>query len=258
MGIDFHNEKNRNTYSTRKADTSWIKAIKNLVQFDNISKALDIGCGGGIYSKALSDMGVASVTGVDFSEEILKGARGNCKEYPNISFQQGDALHTGLESNNYNLLLERALIHHIDDLKMCFEEAYRLLKDDGIYIVQDRTPEDCLSKGNDSHIRGYFFELFPELIEKETKRRHNSQFVLNTLQEVGFKKLQEVKLWETRKVYKHKEQLLKDLSERTGRSILHELDDEKLNVLINYIDEAISIENNIVEKDRWTIWIAVK
>lgn len=61
-----------------------------------------------------------------------------------------------------------------------------------------------------------------------------------------------------RKVYKHKEQLLKDVSERTGRSILHELDDEKLNLLINYIDKAISIENNIVEKDRWTIWIAVK
>ena len=258
MGIDFHNERNRNTYSTRKADNSWVNAIKDLVLFDNISKALDIGCGGGIYSKALSDMGVISVTGFDFSEEILKGARENCKEYQNISFKQGDALHTAIESNEYNLLLERALIHHIHDLQKCFEEAYRLLKDKGIYIVQDRTPEDCLLKGNDSHIRGYFFELFPKLIEKETNRRYNSQFVLNTLKEVGFRELQEVKLWETRKVYKNKEQLLKDLSERTGRSILHELDDKELNLLINYIDEAISTENNIIERDRWTIWKAVK
>ncbi|MFJ7661073.1 class I SAM-dependent methyltransferase [Lysinibacillus sp. NPDC097162] len=258
MGIDFHNEKNRNTYSTRKADDSWVKVIKDLVQFDNISKALDIGCGGGIYSKAISEMGVASVTGVDFSEEILKGARDNCREFQNISFKQGDALHTSLESNDYNLLLERALIHHINDLQKCFEEAYRLLKDKGIYIVQDRTPEDCLLKGNDSHIRGYFFELFPQLIEKETKRRYNSQFVIKTLSEVGFREIQEVQLWETRKVYKNKEQLLKDLSERTGRSILHELDDKELNLLINYIDKAISTENNIVERDRWTIWKAVK
>lgn len=228
------------------------------MQFDNISYALDIGCGGGIYSKALSEMGAASVTGVDFSEEILKGARENCREYQNISFKQGDALHTGLESNTYNLLLERALIHHVDDLQKCFNEAYRLLKDEGIYIVQDRTPEDCLLEGNDSHIRGYFFELFPDLIEKEIKRRHNSQFVLETLQEVGFRELQEVKFWETRNVYKNKEQLLKDLRERTGRSILHELDDKQLNLLINYIDEAISAENNIVERDRWTIWKAVK
>lgn len=60
----------------------------------------------GIYSKALAEMEVASVTGVDFSEEILKGARENCKEYPNISFKQGNALNTGLESNDYNLILK--------------------------------------------------------------------------------------------------------------------------------------------------------
>lgn len=138
--------------------------VKDLVQFDKSLKALDIGCGGGIYSKVLAEMGLASITGIDFSEEILKGAKENCKEYPNISFKQGDALNTGLESNNYNLLLERALIHHIDDLQKCFDEAYRLLEDRGIFIVQDRTPEDCLLKGNENHIRGYFFERFPQLI----------------------------------------------------------------------------------------------
>lgn len=258
MGIDFHNEKSRNTYTTRKADDSWVDVITDLVPLDNISKALDIGCGGGIYSKALAEMGVASVTGVDFSEEILKGAKENCKEYPNISFKQGNALNTGLKSNDYNLILERALIHHINDLQNCFEEAYRLLENKGIYIVQDRTPEDCLLKGNEHHIRGYFFERFPQLIEKETKRRYDSKFVLKILSDVGFKEIQEVKLWETRKVHKNKEELLNDLGERTGRSILHELDDDELSALISYIDKAITNEENIVEKDRWTIWKAVK
>lgn len=258
MGIDFHNEKSRNTYTTRKADDSWVDVITDLVPLDNISKALDIGCGGGIYSKALAEMGVASVTGVDFSEEILKGAKENCKEYPNISFKQGNARNTGLESNDYNLILERALIHHINDLQNCFEEAYRLLENKGIYIVQDRTPEDCLLKGNEHHIRGYFFERFPQLIEKETKRRYDSKFVLKILSDVGFKEIQEVKLWETRKVHKNKEELLNDLGERTGRSILHELDDDELSALISYIDKAITNEENIVEKDRWTIWKAVK
>lgn len=225
---------------------------------ENIYQALDVGCGGGIYSKALSDIGVGSVTGVDFSEAILKGARDNCREYKNIIFKYGNALKTGLESNNYGLLLERALIHHIEDLKACFKEGYRVLKNEGIYIIQDRTPEDCLLEGNDSHIRGYFTELFPRLIEKETIRRHDSQYVIETLKEIGFREIQEVKLWETRKVYENKEQLLKDLSERTGRSILHELDDNELKLLINHIDESISIDKDIVEKDRWTIWKAVK
>ncbi|MGE8081122.1 class I SAM-dependent methyltransferase [Peribacillus loiseleuriae] len=258
MGIDFHNKKNRITYSTRNADNSWIEAIKKLVPVANISKALDIGCGGGIYSKALSDMGATSVTGVDFSEAMIDGATENCKEYKNISFKYGNALGTGLDKNSFNLLLERALIHHIQDLKACFKEAYRVLKDNGYYIIQDRTPEDCILKGDDSHIRGYFFELFPRLIEKETNRRHNSQLVVETLKEVGFREIKEVKLWETRKVYENKEQLLKDLRKRTGRSILHELDDKELNLLINHIDELISTDYNIVEKDRWTIWKAVK
>ncbi|WP_090765027.1 class I SAM-dependent methyltransferase [Bacillus sp. OK048] len=258
MGMDFHSSKNRITYSTRNADKSWVKAIKELVPIENISKATDIGCGGGIYSKALSDMGIDTVIGVDFSEAILEGAKENCKEYKNISFKHGDALDTCLESNSFDLLLQRALIHHIENLQACFTEANRVLKDDGFYIVQDRTPEDCLLEGNENHIRGFFFELFPRLVEKESNRRHNSQFVIETLKEAGFRDIVEVTLWETRKVYGQKEQLLCDLRERTGRSILHELDDKELNLLIKHIDESITADENIVERDRWTIWKAVK
>ncbi|WP_112180477.1 class I SAM-dependent methyltransferase [Paraliobacillus zengyii] len=258
MGIDFHSKKNRITYTTRNADNSWIEVMKGLLPIEKISNALDIGCGGGIYSKALSDMGVDSVTGVDFSKSILEGARENCKEYKNISFQHGNAFETNLDSESYDLLLERALIHHIEDLRSCFIEAFRLVKDNRYYIIQDRTPGDCLLKGNDSHIRGYLFELFPRLVEKETNRRHRSQLVMETLKEVGFKNIEEIKLWETRRVYDNKEQLLKDLSERTGRSILHELNDKELNLLITHIEKSLSINTNIIEKDRWTIWKAIK
>ena len=258
MGIDFHNKENKHAYTSRSADHSWEEAIKKLVPIDTIIDAVDIGCGGGIYSKALANLGIPSVKGVDFSEVILEGAIENCKDYANISFQQGNAIATGLESSSFDLLLERALIHHLQDLNACFKEAYRLLKPDGYFIVQDRTPEDCLLKGSNSHIRGYFFEFFPKLIEKETGRRHDSQLVIESLKSVGFKAIKEVKLWEIRKVYKNKLQLLQDLSERTGRSILHELNDQELEALINHINLAISIENDIVEKDRWTIWLAIK
>ena len=201
MGMDFHSHSNRSTYTTRNADNSWVEAIKSLVHMEDISKAVDIGCGGGIYSKALSDMGASSVTAVDFSKAMLEGAKEHCKEYKNILFKHGHALETGLESNEFNLLLERALIHHLKDLPACFEEAYRILKHDGIYIIQDRTPKDILVKGSNRHIRGYFFECFPKLIEKETNRRHASSFVTESLKEAGFRKIEEVTLWETRKVY---------------------------------------------------------
>ncbi|GAE37463.1 class I SAM-dependent methyltransferase [Halalkalibacter akibai] len=258
MGIDFHSERNSVTYTTRNADQTWIDALTNLVPINGINNALDIGCGGGIYSKALSDLGVDYVTGVDFSKSILDGAKENCKAYDNISFKHGNAFDSGLDSGTYDLLLERALIHHINDLNPCFTEAFRLLKDGGFYIVQDRTPEDCLLKGDISHVRGYFFEVFPRLIEKETERRHNSHHVIEILRQVGFKNIEEVKLWETRNVYDNKEQLLKNLSERTGRSILHELDDEELKLLLTHINYSLPEKTTIVERDRWTIWKAVK
>ncbi|RFA34219.1 SAM-dependent methyltransferase [Virgibacillus dokdonensis] len=258
MGINFHNQRNRITYTTRRADNSWIRTINKLISIREISKAADIGCGGGIYSKAMADIGVSSVTGVDFSKSILKGARENCKEYNNISFQYGNALETGLDNNSFDFVLERALIHHIKDLQSCFKEAYRVLKDNGFYIIQDRTPEDCLLEGNDNHIRGYFFDCFPKLTKKEINRRHNSQVVISMLKATGFKDIKQVKFWEIRKMHENKKELLKDLSDRTGRSILHELSNKELKYLTKYIDTLITTDKSIVEKDRWTVWRAVK
>ncbi|SES66329.1 Ubiquinone/menaquinone biosynthesis C-methylase UbiE [Oceanobacillus limi] len=258
MGMDFHSKQNRFSYTTRTADNSWIQTIKDLVPIKQISNAIDIGCGGGIYSKALSDMGVASVTGVDFSKEILEGAKENCKDYSNISFLQGNAFDTGVVGGSYDFVLERALIHHIDDLESCFEEAYRILDSDGYLIIQDRTPDDCFVKGSSEHIRGYFFEHFPKLVEIEAQRRHDSKLIMQTLKAIGFTEMEEVTLWETRKVYENKEALLLELRERIGRSILHELTDSELNQLVHHIDNSIAKESLIVEKDRWTMWKAVK
>ncbi|MDV2682852.1 class I SAM-dependent methyltransferase [Alkalihalophilus lindianensis] len=258
MGINFHSKENQLSYTTRTADRSWVETVQKLLPIKTISYAADVGCGGGIYSKALSDMGVERVIGVDFSESNLEGARENCKDYTNVSFRYGQAYETGLEGGCYQLLLERALIHHLEDLNACFKEGYRVLEKDGVYMIQDRTPEDCLLAGSETHIRGYFFECFPKLVERETKRRYTSASVIKALKDVGFKEIEEVTLWETRNVYEKKEQLLKDISERTGRSILHELDDKELASLVDHIDDALTIDLNIVEKDRWTIWKAVK
>lgn len=189
---------------------------------------------------------------------MLDGAKENCRAYPQITFVQGSAFNTGLAGDTFDIVLERALIHHIQDVKACFQEAFRLLQKDGYFIVQDRTPEDCLLPGDAHHIRGYFFESFPSLIQKEVERRHNSQLVTESLQEVGFQEVNELKLWETRQVYANKEQLLADLQGRVGRSLLHELNDTQLSSLLEHIRNAITTEASIIEKDRWTIWIAKK
>ena len=261
MPIDFHADNNRFSYAARHADASWVAAIREIIDVRD-KQVADIACGGGIYAKALIEMGAASVTGVDFSEASLEGARENCQNYSSINFVTGDALNTGLSSNQFDLVLERALIHHLarNDVQVCFAEALRLLKPGGVLIVQDRTPGDCLLPGSTKNIRGYFFSRYPKLIEKEIERRFDSEFVITTLQQVGFRDVERHKLWEIRKIYPNFEALRQELLARKGRSILHELTDEELQGLTVYVQGQLQIQDGqeIIEQDRWTIWSARK
>jgi ubiquinone/menaquinone biosynthesis C-methylase UbiE len=258
MPIDFHSEKNRLSYTTRTADASWMGTMQSLLDVTG-KRAADIGCGGGIYSKALVDMGAVRVTGVDFSEEMVKGASENCKDYSQINFVVGNAFDTGLPASEHDIVLERALIHHIRDLDACFAEAFRVLDSGGKLIVQDRTPEDCLLPGSHNHIRGFFFSSFPQLIETEVARRHSDESVQTAFQNAGFKSVETRSLWETRKIYSNVDELRQDLLQKTGRSILHELHDQELHQLVGVITEQFKEHNSpIIEADRWTIWAAHK
>src|SRR5579884_1774981 len=124
MPIDFHEKRNRQSYALREADRSWREAIQEMVNVSGLN-VLDIGCGGGIYSRALAEMGAAHVTGVDFSEEMLGAAHEQSQTYSQVEFVVGNALETGLPGEEYDLILERALIHHLalSDLEDAFREA---------------------------------------------------------------------------------------------------------------------------------------
>jgi ubiquinone/menaquinone biosynthesis C-methylase UbiE len=259
MPIDFHAEKNRFSYTTREADPTWVATFQELVEVKG-KQVLDIGCGGGIYSKAIADLGAASVTGADFSEEMLKGAQENCREYPQVRFAVGDAYDTGLPSGQFDVILERALIHHLQDLQACFAEAYRLLQPGGTLVVQDRTPEDCLLPGSETHVRGYFFERYPKLSDKETGRRPQSAAVVQAMRAAGFADVAVQQAWETRRTYANEAALAEDLLARTGRSILHELNDAELQDMVQFIQAKLQAREGqaIVEQDRWTIWVAKK
>lgn len=257
MPINFHDKRNRMTYTTRTADVSWLSLIEEHVGI--AGKAIvDIGCGGGIYTKALASSGAAHVTGVDFLNEMLQGAARHCENLSNVTLQQGNAYNSGLPYHTFDIVLERALIHHLHDLHGCFQEAKRILKPNGVFIIQDRTPEDCLMPGDENHIRGYFFEKYPKWIDMERSRRHEADEVQRSLVSNGFVILYTVQLWETRSVHQDLDALNRDLAQRTGRSILHELTDHELGELIMFINSKLKNSTApIIEKDSWTLWIAV-
>jgi 2-polyprenyl-3-methyl-5-hydroxy-6-metoxy-1,4-benzoquinol methylase len=88
VGIDFHADANRRSYSGREADGSWRDAVVQLVEPSG-ADVVDVGCGGGTYTRAWHVLGAATVTGVDFSEPILAAARESHGPLPGVTFRGG-------------------------------------------------------------------------------------------------------------------------------------------------------------------------
>ncbi|MFC7401641.1 class I SAM-dependent methyltransferase [Citricoccus sp. GCM10030269] len=268
MGIDFHHPDNAGAYATRRADDGWRRAIRRIVDPAGL-RVVDVGCGGGIYSTALAEMGAASVTGVDSSAQMIADARQRSTEEADrqrdgdaadVVFRQGEAHATGLPDVSADLVLQRALVHHIDDPTPVFAEAGRILAPGGALLVQDRTIEDVVAPASAMHFRGAFFELYPRLAEIEARRRPTRAALDEQLRSAGLTVVGHHHLSERRRSYSTLEELHADLMSRTGRSILHELDDAELRRLADHIC-AILVDSfrygePIHEVDHWTIWHA--
>lgn len=102
--------------------------------------------------------GAQQVIAMDFSMEMLKGAKEYCNDVDNIIFAQGHAVNTNLDEGEIDVLLERALIHHISDLESCFHEANRILKSNGKFIIQDRTQKIARYEGVQLILGDTFFK----------------------------------------------------------------------------------------------------
>ena len=255
--INFDDPKNRFSYAGREADVSWMNEMSRILLPDGI-RVVDVGCGGGIYSRAWLRLGASHVIGVDSSPVTVDAAKQQCSSFANLDFRVGDASSTGLADESIDVVFERALIHHIPDIASNLREAMRILVPGGKLIIQDRTPEDVRLAGSQEHIRGYIFECYPRLLQIEDSRRRTRDTVLHEMEDGGFRDVSSCSLWETRTTYPSVGELIAELRQRRGRSILHELADHEIEQLISFLVERIKQEGPIVEKDRWTIWYGTK
>lgn len=248
MGIDFQDAANSRTYSGRTADATWRAAARALTDPVGADVA-DVGAGGGTYTRAWHELGAATVAAVDFSAPILNAARDSHGELPGVRFVLGEAAATGLADGSVDIVFERALVHHVPDLLAVVAEARRLLRPDGVYLVQDRPSDDALEPGSPSHPRGWLFDVFPRLRAFESARRPDTEKILSAMAEAGFREPSARSLWETRRDYADREDYLSEIGQRTGRSILHELSDDELAHLVEQLRSRLP-EGPVTERDR--------
>ena len=110
--MDFTTSSAKNIYSDSSAHPVWEKWCVSTLAPEGKDVA-DIGCGGGIYSRAFSSLGANSVVGIDSSPQYIAEAGEASRGYGNVNYVVADATNTGLDNHSIDIAFERALIHHL-------------------------------------------------------------------------------------------------------------------------------------------------
>ena len=108
------------------------------------TRVLEIGSGPGHVADLLAKAG-ASVTGVDFSSDMVEVAQ---KNHPEISFQQADAEQLPFEAGSFDAVVANFVVHHLARPEVVFAEVNRVLKPGGRFaFVVWGAPEEQSSIG---------------------------------------------------------------------------------------------------------------
>lgn len=119
---------NRNCKERERIERSWHLLCENIDL--NNTKAADIGCGAGLFSRRLRDAG-ADVDAVDIAENALKQLEK--KDTSHIRPICDAMPHTSLLDNTYDLVVCTELIAELpnNDHRLFFSELNRIIKADG-------------------------------------------------------------------------------------------------------------------------------
>lgn len=97
--------------------------------------ALDIGCGGGLISEPLAQMG-AQVTGIDASEKNIKTALAHQgDELPHLTYRCATAEELAAEGAQYDLVLSLEVVEHVADVEAFLSAMAALLRPGGMMVL---------------------------------------------------------------------------------------------------------------------------
>lgn len=159
-------EKHKNVFLQSFLD----KRHKHMARLlDNLTlggmEAVDVGCGGGIFLETLLKKG-ARVTGVDYSDVMLKACRKNlkCVNDANLMLVNCDASSLELPDGKFDLLLSIGLLDYVDNVEEVLNEFKRVMKPNaGMIATIPRSTSLFFSIRNEfgRYIKKVFLKLPP-------------------------------------------------------------------------------------------------
>jgi ubiquinone/menaquinone biosynthesis C-methylase UbiE len=130
--------------------------------------ALDVGTGPGIFPIAIAEnLPAVKFLAIDLSPAMIQTARANAREKgleDRVHFQLGSAYSLPLRDKSVDLVLCVHTMHHLEDPLAFFNEAARVLKDEGKCVMVD------LRRDSPKPL-ALFFDLLWRLMIREKKAR---------------------------------------------------------------------------------------
>ena len=120
------------------ADLKAIQEIAQRLHGAALPQVLDLGCGAGHVSFALSPY-AAAITAYDLSQQMLAvvDAAAQDKGFSNIGTRQGMAERLPFDDGAFDLVVTRFSAHHWQDVPAALKEVRRVLRTGGIAVVCD-------------------------------------------------------------------------------------------------------------------------
>lgn len=110
--------------------------ILSYIPDDFSGTLLDVPVGTAVFThQKWSKLPKASITCLDYSEDMLYHARNRLGEYPNISLVQGDVDNLQLEDNSCDIVLSMNGFHAFPDKMKAYKEIHRVTKEGGMFIA---------------------------------------------------------------------------------------------------------------------------
>lgn len=114
-------------------DIYWRHKGLNIISKKNRDCLLDLGCGTGDVSISAYRKGFRNITGVDFSENMLDIFKKKGKD--KFKYICSEAENLPLENNSFKSAVSAFAVRNFADREKACSEVYRVLEDDGDFIV---------------------------------------------------------------------------------------------------------------------------
>jgi ubiquinone/menaquinone biosynthesis C-methylase UbiE len=122
---------------SKKRGLTLAKKLLDLVEFDDRTDFLEIGCGTGEVSKHIAKNYIGSVTATDIDPEQIAIARRGSSNIANLTFQEADAIDLPFDDKSFDVVISFGVLHHVDKWQTALTEVKRVLRPGGYFIFAE-------------------------------------------------------------------------------------------------------------------------